>query len=257
MLPIETASSIARSTGSQEFMRLMHKLTTQHVRVDHLALEFLDNNRQLIPLDRASISSLPIKGMGKVYREKKVFERDPIREIEARGKRIGNGLLMMINNNSDVDSPEQAELFRQFGIVQRLVIAGKVKGGWLSQKMIRCDHFGPATGSELERLERLAPFLIQMAEPHARLLIWQNSPDSWFHDILHSDRTVSLIFPELSPRETNCIRLVLQGKTNEQAAKYLGISINTLITLRTRAYKKTGATCREDLMSMVRKHLAI
>ncbi len=249
--------SIARQIGTRDFMHQMHRFITRQIRVDHVALEYLDHNQQLIPLDRASISSLPIKQLGKAYRENELFRKDPMRQLATEGKDLGRNLRLMLNFAGDLQQVSQGALFSKYGIVQRLVVGGQAGRGWISLKMIRCEHFGLASDQELSRLENIAGVLIDLSVPHAKLLLAQRDPQAWFHQVRHSERIIDLIFPALSSRECQCVSLVLQGKSNVQAAHELGISTNTFITLRSRAYKKTGASCSNDLEEMVQRHISI
>lgn len=256
-LAYDQLGSIARQIGTIDFMHQMHRHITRQIRVDHLALEYLDGNQQLIPLDRASISSMPIKELGTAYRENQLYKVDPMRHIAKRGKALGDDLRVMINHREDMDSPHQGELFKTYGIQQRLVIGLRAGNGWLCQKMIRCEHFGLASDAEIGRLEKLARLVLELSIPHTRLLLCDRASETWFKQILQSERVVGLIFPELSPRERQCFGLIISGLSNEAAAKKLGVSTNTFITLRSRGYKKVGVSSVEQLHRAVEQHIGL
>ena len=61
--------------------------------------------------------------------------------------------------------------------------------------------------------------------------------------------------PELSTREAEVIRMVLQGHSSESIGLHLGISVTTVKTHRKHAYAKLNISSQSELLSLFLKTL--
>ena len=59
------------------------------------------------------------------------------------------------------------------------------------------------------------------------------------------------VMPQLTPRELDICLGIMQGKSSEAIALALGISVNTVLTYRKRAYARLGITSHIELMRLV------
>ncbi len=52
-------------------------------------------------------------------------------------------------------------------------------------------------------------------------------------------------------RETEVCAAIVQGMTSEAIALKLGISVNTVLTYRKRAYMRLGISCQNELLRFI------
>jgi len=64
-------------------------------------------------------------------------------------------------------------------------------------------------------------------------------------------RRLRRIMPQLARRELDICVGIMQGKSSEAIALALGISVNTVLTYRKRAYARLGITSHNELMRLV------
>jgi LuxR family transcriptional regulator, activator of tox operons len=64
-------------------------------------------------------------------------------------------------------------------------------------------------------------------------------------------RRLRQIMPQLPRRELDVCAGIMQGKNSEAIALALGISVNTVLTYRKRAYARLGITSHNELMRLV------
>ena len=64
-------------------------------------------------------------------------------------------------------------------------------------------------------------------------------------------RRLRQIMPQLARRELDVCVGIMRGKSSEAIALALGISVNTVLTYRKRAYTRLGITSHNELMRLV------
>jgi LuxR family transcriptional regulator, activator of tox operons len=64
-------------------------------------------------------------------------------------------------------------------------------------------------------------------------------------------RRLRLVMPQMTRRESDICIGIMQGKSSEAIAVALGISINTVLTYRKRAYARLGISSHNELMRLV------
>jgi DNA-binding CsgD family transcriptional regulator len=64
-------------------------------------------------------------------------------------------------------------------------------------------------------------------------------------------RRLLQVMPQLTRRELDICRGIMQGKSSEAIALALGVSVNTVLTHRKRAYVRLGITSHNELMRLV------
>ena len=60
-----------------------------------------------------------------------------------------------------------------------------------------------------------------------------------------------LLEPNMPKRETEVCAAITLGMTSEAIALNLGISVNTVLTYRKRAYARLGISCQNELLRLV------
>ena len=247
-LNVEKIAELSASAGTPQFMPYFQRFISKQIRIDHVAMEFIDSKRNLFPIDRASLSSLPIKELGAAYRRGMFYETDPARDLATKGQEIAPGIRILRNKPDEIeDSRYRQQVFERFGLGERIIVGRAVTSGWICLKLIRMEHFGSVSRTEESNIQGIADFITSAALPHLRLILAIGDPKSWLFTGLHSPRGLAIMFPKLSAREIECLSLLLSGKTNKQAAQVMSVSPNTLITLRARAYKKLALSDLAEL----------
>jgi DNA-binding NarL/FixJ family response regulator len=60
-----------------------------------------------------------------------------------------------------------------------------------------------------------------------------------------------LISPKIPRREAEVCTAIMLGMTSEAIALKLGISVNTVLTYRKRAYNRLNISCQNELMRLI------
>ena len=60
-----------------------------------------------------------------------------------------------------------------------------------------------------------------------------------------------LIAPNIPQREAEVCTAIMLGMTSEAIALKLGISVNTVLTYRKRAYNRLNISCQNELMRLI------
>ena len=58
-------------------------------------------------------------------------------------------------------------------------------------------------------------------------------------------------YPSFTPREQQVVNLLIQGLTNKQIARQIGVSEKWVEKLLTKIYRKTNTQCRAELVAWI------
>jgi DNA-binding CsgD family transcriptional regulator len=161
---------------------------------------------------------------------------------------IGPGLTACSVAPTDVGDSEYRTIYMEnVSIVQRVSLIWKEANRCLVMNVSRSRDAGVLSSQELSLFGTFSllvfPLLIRSAE------IIRDLGDLTY-DFLEGE--VAHQFPDLSPRERQvCIRIVL-GQTAKSIARELGISVETAVTYKKRAFQRLGIGRREQLSRLLR-----
>jgi DNA-binding CsgD family transcriptional regulator len=118
------------------------------------------------------------------------------------------------------------------------------KDVWLAVNLY-CDRSSPFQESTIKRIEALGPLIAHAAKYYYAL---HALPET---DISHLMlRRIRAFCPDLSKRELDVIRGVLEGRTAHDIGDMMGIKSSSVITYQKRAYRRLGISSQRELFAM-------
>lgn len=136
--------------------------------------------------------------------------------------------------------------YEQPKIAERLALLTHCDNGrWLSVNFYRGREHGCFSARELDCIEAWAPLLTQIVRMH--YLAWQQT-----HELpLVLAERMSALYPELTRRDLELLRLLLTGIDNDEIAARLGVRPSSAATYVKRLYRKLGTGSLRELVGVV------
>lgn len=141
------------------------------------------------------------------------------------------------------------EFYYDLGVVDHIWCRAPYHGAVISLSAFRRSSRGPFRHEQLEHFTDLLPMLIPLIICHTDL-----TPSRLPQDETPLDKAARFAVVNgvrLAPRETQVCALILEGHTNLGISLHLGISENTVRTLRQRAYAKLGISTMGELFTLL------
>ncbi|SHI93989.1 DNA-binding transcriptional regulator, CsgD family [Shimia gijangensis] len=148
------------------------------------------------------------------------------------------------------DDP-RAPIYVRDGVIERITVSSRFEGGGFLSFYLRGKNAGWLNEDEVARLSGILPLVHELIGLRHRII-----GSEAFHYSLESrvsalkERGVGH-FGSLSPREAEVCDMVLKGISVAGTALALGISDNSVRTLRRRAYAKLGVTSAMQIAALV------
>ncbi len=163
------------------------------------------------------------------------------------GKRLGNTVTLHHQCGADIEHEAYRELcYRRPNVSDRLsLLMQPASGVWLSVNFYRDNNAGSITPAEIRHLEALAPVLGHAACNHY-LLKGQAALEVSHIMLLQLQRAC----PQLSKRELDVLRGVLEGNTASEIADLMGIQRSSVQTYQKRAYRRLGISSQRQLFAL-------
>lgn len=135
------------------------------------------------------------------------------------------------------------------GVLARLTVAVPEGRRLVALNLYRRVASGPFAGEEVERVQSLARFLGALAAKHVGMLgVLLRSRERADRLAAFAARLHALD-ARLTRRELDVLARILLGITSEGIALDLGVSLNTVLTYRKRAYARLGVCSQAELFS--------
>ncbi|MBA1200990.1 LuxR family transcriptional regulator [Pseudomonas capeferrum] len=115
---------------------------------------------------------------------------------------------------------------------------------WLSVNFYRGREHGQFSASEIDFIEAAAPLIIQIVRLHYRAYLEANEMPA-----LLSERVIDL-YPELTRRDQELLRLMLAGGEIETISTCMGIQVSSAATYIKRLYRKLGISGQRELLAL-------
>jgi DNA-binding CsgD family transcriptional regulator len=145
------------------------------------------------------------------------------------------------------------EFYYSLGVVDHIWCWAPYRDTIISLSALRRNGRGPFQTEQLERFTDILPMIVPLIICHADSApsirargddrAAGKGPDS-------ASRLASIGGVRLAPREAQVCALILDGHTNIGISLHLGISENTVRTLRQRAYAKLGISTMVELFAL-------
>lgn len=155
-------------------------------------------------------------------------------------------ILVQRQRIDDIDHDEYRRIcYEQPKITERLaLLASGEQGRWLSVNFYRGREHGCFSPRELDFMEAAAPLLIQIVRLHYQAYLQANELP-----LLLAER-LSGLYPELTLRDRELLRLLLTGIDNAEIALSLGVRPSSAATYIKRLYRKLGTGGLRELIGL-------
>ncbi|AOJ24181.1 MULTISPECIES: helix-turn-helix transcriptional regulator [Burkholderia] len=116
---------------------------------------------------------------------------------------------------------------------------------WLSINLYRAHRSGAFQPREIAAIETLAPLIAQAAKHHYALAgaTQVGIPQRMLARLRHA-------CPELSKRELDVLRGMLEGQTAREIGETIGVKASSVVTYQKRAYRRLGISSQRELFAL-------
>lgn len=130
-------------------------------------------------------------------------------------------------------------------ISERVALLTHCDGGrWLSVNFYRGREHGHFSSREINSIETLAPFMMQVVRLHYHAYVQANEMPA-----LLSERVVKM-HPDLTRRDQELLKLMFAGREVEDIAQNMGIQLSSAATYIKRLYRKLGISGQRELLAL-------
>lgn len=116
---------------------------------------------------------------------------------------------------------------------------------WLSVNLYRARDAGTFQPREIELIERLAPLIGHAAKHHYSL---RGQSQTGISQMMLA--RLRGLCAELSKRELDSLRGVLEGHTAAEIAEQMGVKPSSVVTYQKRAYRRLGISSQRQLFAL-------
>ena len=161
-------------------------------------------------------------------------------------ERPGTILLHQQTSEDIVHAGYRAACYQMPNVCDRIaLLLQPAENIWLSVNLYRDRDRGLILPGELEQIEALAPVLAHASRHHYALAgQHQQSIPQLMLARLRS------ICPDLSKRELDVLRGVLEGRTAHEISELMGIKSSSVLTYQKRAYHRLGISSQRQLFAL-------
>lgn len=179
---------------------------------------------------------------------KRFYALDGNQKIVASGPRkLGAAVLLHQQTSEDIEHEAyRAACYQQPNVSDRLsLLLQPADDIWLSVNLYRDRSGGRFNPGEITQIEALAPLIAHSAKHHYALSgqVQMGIPQL----MLARLRSVC---PDLSKRELDVLRGVLEGLTARDIGDMMGIKPSSVVTYQKRAYRRLGISSQRQLFAL-------
>lgn len=239
--------NLVDALGTLRFEESMLSMARHAIRCTHLSAFSkcrAQPPRLLIAADggqRASAHRIGSKYM------REYWELDPANRIIATEPRVGQGATIRMLPQEVEDALYQRDCYQSASLVDRVSIVKCQAGEIVRLNFYRNKAQGRFSDSDLNVLSQFANVLVQIIRKHDTIRPTLNGEDRYRQ---YCGR-LAVAAPQLTEREIQVCAGIVRGLSSEAIASSLGLSINTILTHRRRAYAKLGISSQNELSHML------
>ncbi|MBE2277335.1 MAG: hypothetical protein IAE87_13710 [Rhodobacteraceae bacterium] len=178
------------------------------------------------------------------------WQSDPT-NIFHRGRLGGRSCALLMTDDDVVDRDFRRDCYTQTGIAQRLSVIAET-----DRHVIKISFHRPQTAGVFQ--DDLIDDMIDSGQLLASLLLRHHEITTNRRDDEDPERFAEVLaqkYPQLSDRERQVCSMIAIGISSEGIALTLGISINTVLTFRRRAYARLNISTQNELMRLLLREL--
>lgn len=145
------------------------------------------------------------------------------------------------------DSLYRHDCYTSLRITDRFTLMQRSGEQTYRVNLYRSGKAGRFTQSDIDHIMGSADLLVGLLVKHAAtsVTVGQSFAPQAFEDRLR------LVEPNMPTREAQVCAAIMSGMTSEAIALHLGISVNTVLTYRKRAYGRLRISCQNELLRLI------
>jgi DNA-binding CsgD family transcriptional regulator len=230
--------------GTPKFEPEMFQVARKAVSCEHLTAFAFSGDLPPRPLIAANAGSRPVARAIATKYVSHYWRMDP-----------ANDLLKFENKDADIalrilpddiaDGSYRHDCYTSVRLQDRFTVMRRRGAEVFRMNFYGAARAGRSGGLDIDRIMSSADLLICLLMKHDA-----TSRSDKLVPELYRNR-LRLLEPKMPARETEVCAAIIQGMTSEAIALKLGISVNTVLTYRKRAYTRLGISCQNELLRFV------
>jgi len=172
---------------------------------------------------------------------------DTANRVIASEPRVRQGATIRMLSQEVQDVLYQRDCYLSVSLVDRVSIVKCQADDIIRLNFYRNKAQGCFTDDDLHIISKIANILVQTLSKHDTIRPALNGEDRYRQ---YCSR-LAITAPQLTEREIQVCAGIVRGLSSEAIASSLGVSINTILTHRRRAYAKLGISSQNELSHML------
>jgi DNA-directed RNA polymerase specialized sigma24 family protein len=175
------------------------------------------------------------------------WDRDPANQPLSLGRQSETVGVRILPDEDIKDDEYRTECFTNHRLVDRLSITRRHGTQTYRINFYGGGRHGRFADSDVGHMMNSADILMSLLVKHDNAAL--ETSEERLADSFHN--RLSRISPKMPTRETQVCTAIMLGMTSEAIALKLGISVNTVLTYRKRAYGRLNISCQNELMRLI------
>lgn len=237
---------LIETVGTHRFGPSLMAASREAVKCEHVTAFAMPAAKPPRVLLADSVGSVPIARVASAKYAAQFWTHDPINRLSAREVN-GEGVAVRVCADEIEDNAYRRDCYVLNGLQERFSIQRERAGETLRVNFYRSRTAGRFAACEMQSVVESADCLISLLAKHDAM----TAPTESGSTTELFARRLRVLAPTLSQRETDVCVAIADGMSSEAIALKLGISLNTVLTYRKRAYARLGISSQNELLKMV------
>jgi hypothetical protein len=231
--------------GTARFEPELVKAMNDATRSEHVTAYAFAPNAPPRLLFAGTHGPLPAAKMRAVKYLAQYWKHDPASLFEDAGKNDTKALRTLPQDIDD--SLYRQDCYTSLRITDRFTLMQRDGGHCYRVNLYRSGRGGRFAQSDVDHIMNSADLLVGLLIKHGATnpSNGQKPAPQLFQDRLR------LVEPNMPTREAEVCAAIMSGMTSEAIALHLGISVNTVLTYRKRAYGRLKISCQNELLRLI------
>lgn len=194
----------------------------------------------------ANTSALPVARQVAQKYVRDYWQLDPVRTV-GPPKAAGGGNYAIRVHSADIDyCAYRQECYTAVGLHDRISLITPRNHETLRLNFYKSAKAGRFTAEELDHILEASDLILSLLAKHDAV-----APPRGGDLTLMFQRRLQIMAPPLPRREMEVCTLIATGMSSEGIALQLGVSLNTVLTHRKRAYSRLGISSQNELLRLL------
>lgn len=234
---------LVSAIGTSAFEDSMLTFAKKTVRCTHLTAFSVSKSRSPRAMIAVNGGKTPVARRIASKYIQDYWRLDPVNRAIESEPRMAQGATIRLRSDEIENVSYQQDCYRSVSLIDRISIIKSQAGEIIRLNFYRNRAEGRFEDGDLRVVSKFANLLIQTLSKHDQIRPAINSHDRFEQ---YCSRLNS-IAPQLSRRETQVCAEIVRGLSSGAIASSLGLSINTILTHRRRAYTKLKISSQNEL----------